>query len=113
MNSCHVLPGRFDAVERLAGRVGHDRRALAPVPTQTAALTWGVKPTIHASLFVGPVCLFGLAEKTPSVPVLAADTRPFGEAVAGVASAIGCEGERRRRSPPGSSIARTGAALCW
>ena len=43
-----------------------------PLPTQTAVLTCGVKPTIHASLLP----LWYLPAWMPSVPVFAADGRP-------------------------------------
>ena len=69
MNCCHTWPGSFAPYigRPFALKIGW----FVPLPTQTAALTCGVKPTSHASL------LFGDCGEMPSVPVLAADLRPF------------------------------------
>src|SRR5579875_3748884 len=72
MNRCQVWPGRSAPYSGKPAelKIG----SLYPLPTHTAVLTCGVKPTIHASL------LFGEFGPTPSVPVFAADGRPAASA---------------------------------
>ena len=71
MKSFQALPGRSRPYSGLpyASTIG---LVELPLPTHTAVLTCGVKPTIQASL-LPPLCL---PTWMPSVPVFAADGRP-------------------------------------
>ncbi len=69
MKSAQVLPGRSAPYSGRPAALTMGPVEL-PLPTHTAALTCGVNPTIHASLLL-------VVPEMPSVPVLAADTRPL------------------------------------